>query len=105
MRSNEEICRLLPGNPAYIRLKALRRGVAFSFAAICLGLCAVFMLTAVLAPSALTVPLNAQGTLTSGLLGAIGLILLSWILTGVYIHLANTRFDPLCEGLLEEVRA
>ncbi|KJK25914.1 hypothetical protein UB46_02570 [Burkholderiaceae bacterium 16] len=104
MLSNEEICRRLPGHPDYERLKTLRRRVAFWFAGVCLVLCMGFILTAVLAPTLLAVPLSSKGTLTSGLLCATGLILLSWLLTGAYIHIANTQFDKMCERLISMVR-
>lgn len=104
MLSNDEILRRLPGHPAYERLKTLRRRMAFGFAGICIGLCTAFILTAVFSPAALAVPVNGIGTVTSGLLCATGLILLSWLLTGAYIHIANTRFDAMCTRLLSEVR-
>ena len=63
-----------------------------------------FILTAVLSPASLAVPLNRAGTLTGGVACAIGLIALSWVLTGIYIHIANTRFDASYERLLSEVR-
>ncbi|WP_244138467.1 DUF485 domain-containing protein [Burkholderia stabilis] len=105
MLSNEEICRRLPGHPGYEQLKTQRRHIAFAFAGVCLGLCMTFILAAVLSPGSLAVPLNREGTLTSGVAYATGLILLSWILTGIYIHIANTRFDAMCEQLLSGVRA
>ncbi|GEQ78152.1 membrane protein [Comamonas testosteroni] len=104
MLSNEEICRRLPGHPGYEQLKAQRRRMAFAFAGVCLGLCMAFILTAVLSPASLAVPLNRAGTLTGGVACAIGLIALSWVLTGIYIHIANTRFDASYERLLSEVR-
>lgn len=104
MLSNEEICRRLSGLPEYERLKSQRRRLAFACAGLCLGLCAGFILAAVLWPAALAHPLNDQGTVTSGLLYAVGLILLSWLLTGAYIHIANSRFDPMRDRLLAQVR-
>jgi uncharacterized membrane protein (DUF485 family) len=105
MKSNEEIYRQLSSHPEYKKLKSQRRRIAFGFAGVCLGLCMVFILTAVLSPGILAHPLNSQGTLTTGLLCATGLILLSWLLTGAYIHIINTRFDPMFESLLSRVRA
>ncbi|MCO8249856.1 DUF485 domain-containing protein [Comamonas thiooxydans] len=100
MLSNEEICRRLPGHPGYEQLKTQRRRVAFAFASVCLGLCMAFILAAVMSPASLAVPLNREGTLTSGVACATGLIALSWGLTGIYIHIANTRFDAQCKRLL-----
>ena len=100
MLSNEEICRRLPGHPGYEQLKTQRRRVAFAFASVCLGLCMAFILAAVMSPASLAVPLNREGTLTSGVACTTGLIALSWGLTGIYIHIANTRFDAQCTRLL-----
>ncbi|MBL5976266.1 DUF485 domain-containing protein [Comamonas sp. NyZ500] len=90
----------MPGHPGYEQLKTQRRRVAFAFASVCLGLCMAFILAAVMSPASLAVPLNREGTLTSGVACATGLIALSWGLTGIYIHIANIRFDAQCTRLL-----
>jgi uncharacterized membrane protein (DUF485 family) len=42
------------------------------------------------------------GTTTVGIPLGIGVILVGILLTGIYVHRANSRFDPLIRTLVEE---
>ena len=105
MLSHQELSQALSGLQEYEQLKSQRRRLAFACAGICLGLTSLFIVTAIFWPGALSYALDSKGAVTNGMLYAIGLIFVSWLLTGVYIHVANTRFDPLCERVLAKVRA
>ena len=100
MLSNEEICRRLPGHPGYEQLKTQRRRVAFAFASVCLGLCMAFILAAVMSPASLAVPLNREGTLTSGVACATGLIALSWGLTEILFRYEAPALADAANGAL-----
>jgi uncharacterized membrane protein (DUF485 family) len=47
--------------------------------------------------------LSVEGAATIGIPIAIGTILLSWVLTGVYIWWANAKYDELVKKVLEKV--
>jgi len=46
-----------------------------------------------------------SGAITIGIPIAVGTIILSWILTGIYIRWANTRYDVLVNKVKEKVSA
>jgi uncharacterized membrane protein (DUF485 family) len=62
------------------------------------------MLAVAFAPKWLHAPLVEGGHLTVGIPVAAAVIVLSWLLTGWYVHRANTRFDILGAELLEELK-
>ena len=47
--------------------------------------------------------LNVGGSATIGIPIAVGTILGSWVLTGVYIWWANTKYDDLVKKVIEKV--
>lgn len=104
MLSHQELSRKLAGLQEYEQLKSQRRRLAFACAGICLGLTGLLIVTAIFWPGVLTHDLGSGGAVNSGMVYGVGLIFVSWLLTGVYIHVANTRFDPLCERVLTKVR-
>ncbi|MFL9895785.1 MULTISPECIES: DUF485 domain-containing protein [Paraburkholderia] len=69
------------------------------------GLVAYFILIALVAfrPQILRVSV-AQGTSTTvGVVLAVAILALGWIITWIYVHKANSTFDRLSAHLLEEV--
>jgi uncharacterized membrane protein (DUF485 family) len=44
------------------------------------------------------------GKFTIGLVAALGLILLAWILTGIYVHWANNLYNPEVERLKNKLK-
>ena len=101
---DEELERRINKHPLYHHLKQSRRKIAFGCTLACLALCAVYILLVVFAPAKLSIALGAGGTLTIGLAFGLGLLLFSWLMTGIYISVANGRLDNLRDTLLEEVR-
>src|SRR5215211_7871604 len=55
-------------------------------------------------PDALHVPLSEGRVVTIGVPIGAAIILLSWLLTGLYVYRANTAFDALNEQILREAR-
>ena len=44
-----------------------------------------------------------SGSITIGIPIAVGVIVLSWILTGVYIYWANTKYDGMVKSLRDKI--
>jgi uncharacterized membrane protein (DUF485 family) len=44
-----------------------------------------------------------SGAITIGIPIAVGAILLSWILTGIYIRWANTKYDSMVKSLRDKI--
>ncbi|MBA3525311.1 MAG: DUF485 domain-containing protein [Pseudomonadota bacterium] len=60
-----------------------------------------YILLIAFAPEWLAVPIGG-GTTTIGIPIGLGVILCGIALTGVYVHRANSRFDPLIAAIREE---
>jgi uncharacterized membrane protein (DUF485 family) len=44
-----------------------------------------------------------SGSITMGIPIAVGAILLSWVLTGIYIRWANTKYDVMVKNLRDKI--
>lgn len=95
-------CERIRGNPKFLELVSSRSRLAWSLSAAVLGTYYLFMLVVAFAPHWLHVPLGEQRMLTLGMPVGAAIIVVSWLLTGWYVHRANTRFDALGAALLEE---
>lgn len=60
-----------------------------------------YILLIAFAPGMLARPIG-EGATTLGIPLGIGVILFGIVLTGVYVHRANSRFDPLIRQIVEE---
>lgn len=88
--------------PEYIRLVRLRRLWGFSLSAVMLAAYLVFILLIAFKPALLGTPIAAGSVISIGIPLGLGLIVLAVALTGVYVHLSNTLFDPLTEATLKK---
>jgi uncharacterized membrane protein (DUF485 family) len=88
-------------DPRYVRL--VRDRSRFTWALTCLMLLIFFgyILLIAFAREWLAQPIG-EGTTTIGIPLGIGVILAGILLTGIYVHRANTRFDPVVRALTEE---
>ena len=50
-------------------------------------------------------PLSEGSATTIGIPIAVGVILLSWVLTGIYVYWANTSYDTLVKRVREKIGA
>lgn len=88
--------------PRFARLVAARSRFAWTLTAVVLGIYYGYMMVVSFAPQLLAAPLSDGGTLPVGVPVGAAIIVLSWVLTGVYIRRANSEFDALTEQVLEE---
>ncbi|MNF65722.1 Inner membrane protein YjcH [compost metagenome] len=92
-------------NPRYIALARARSRTTWILSALVLAAYFLFMALAACRPDLLHLPLYAGSHLSLGLpLGAL-LILACWLLTGWYVHRANTHYDSLSEQIVKESQA
>lgn len=45
---------------------------------------------------------TGDGHMTYGMVIGLGVILFSFVLTGIYVHIANTKLEPLAKKILDE---
>lgn len=70
-----------------------------------IGLVAYFVLIALVAfwPDVLRLPIKRGATTTVGVVLAVAILVLGWIITWIYVRKANSTFDHLNARLLDEV--
>ena len=92
------------GNPKFRELEVRRSRLAWMLSAIVLAAYYGLMIVVAFWPDALHAPLAEGRVVTIGVPIGAAIILLSWLLTGVYVYRANTAFDALNEQILREAR-
>jgi uncharacterized membrane protein (DUF485 family) len=60
-----------------------------------------FILVIAFAPDMLGVPISEDSTATWGIIIGLGVILFTFVITGIYVHRANTIFDKLLVEVIE----
>lgn len=58
-----------------------------------------YILTIAFAPELLAVKVSADGHTTYGIVAGLGVIIFSFLITGIYVHKANSVLEPLAEKL------
>lgn len=89
-------------NPKYHALVARRSRLALMLSAVVLIAYYAFMMVVAFAPDLLRAPLGEGSALTVGVPVGTAIIVVSWLLTGVYSHFANGPFDQLNNDIVRE---
>ncbi|AST67604.1 DUF485 domain-containing protein [Kosakonia cowanii] len=93
-------------NSAHFReLVEKRQRFAFLLSIIMLIIYVGFIMLIAFAPHWLGTPLHAGTTVTRGIPIGIGVILISFVLTALYVWRANSEFERLTRAVLSEVKA
>lgn len=92
-------------NPKFQTLVKERSRLAWSLTALVLGLYFLYMVIVATAPGLLHTPLQEGGRITLGIPVGAAIIVFSWLMTGVYVSCANTRFDRLSQDVVKESQA
>ena len=98
------VYRRILANPKFRELERRRSQLAWSLASIVLAAYYGLMSVVAFLPGALHVPLAEGRPVTIGVPIGAAVIVLSWVLTGLYVYRANTTFDHLNEQVLQEAR-
>ncbi|WP_448207757.1 DUF485 domain-containing protein [Azospirillum sp. sgz302134] len=89
-------------NPKFKLLVAKRGRLALTLSAIVLVAYYALMMVVAFAPDALRAPLGEGSNLTVGFPIAAVIIVISWLLTGVYSYFANGEFEDLNNEIVAE---
>ena len=92
---SSEVYERIRRNPKFDELVSKRSTFAWTLTAVVLGLYFIFIMIVAFNPTMLAKPIWEGGTATIAWPIGAGLILLFWLLTGVYIRRANSEFDDL----------
>ena len=92
----------IQNNPKYLDLVRRRARMAWTLSAIVCVIFYGFILMIAFAPGVLTEPISAGSVIPLGLPLGVGVILVSCLLTGIYVYEANQVFDPMFEEIVKE---
>ena len=95
----------MQGRPEYSQLVRERSRWTWTILAIILVAYACLMLAIAFRPDWLRIPLAPGAVLTIGWPLAVGAIVVVWLLMGLYVLRANSRFETLKEALLADASA
>ncbi|MDC9613808.1 DUF485 domain-containing protein [Xenorhabdus khoisanae] len=101
---NTDIYQEIENNPRFKELIKKRGRFAWLLSIIMLVLYVGFIFLIAFAPEWLGTPLDESTSMTRGIPVGIGIIFVSFILTGIYVVRANGEFDRLTSTILNEVR-
>ncbi|MBA3576926.1 MAG: DUF485 domain-containing protein [Pseudomonadota bacterium] len=87
-------------NPRYLQLVKERSRFSWTLTGIMLVIFFGYILMIAFAPQILARPIS--GTITLGIPLGIGVILAGILLTGIYVHRANSRYDPMIAQIVRE---
>ena len=102
--NNETVIQQINADPRFQDLVAKRGRFAWMLATIMLTAYFAFILVIAYDPAELGTPLSAGSVTTWGIPAGLGLILLSFVLTGVYVQRANGEFDRITQDILNEAQ-
>ncbi|MBC8946853.1 MULTISPECIES: DUF485 domain-containing protein [Xenorhabdus] len=100
---NADIYQEVENNPRFKELVEKRGRFAGLLSIIMLMLYVGFIFLIAFAPEWLGTPLYEGSSVTRGIPVGIGIIFISFILTGIYVVRANGEFDRLTSTILKEV--
>jgi len=95
---------LIRANPKFRELEAARSRLAWLLSGVVLAAYYALIIVVAFFPDALHVPVAEGATITIGVPIGAAVIVVSWLLTGLYVYRANTTFDELNEQVLREAQ-
>ncbi|MDG4554266.1 MAG: DUF485 domain-containing protein [Candidatus Competibacter sp.] len=88
-------------NPKFDELVARRSRFAWMLTAVVLGIYFVFIMVVAFNPTLLATPIWEGGTASIAWPIGAGMILLFWLMTGLYIRRANGEFDDINSAIVK----
>ena len=88
-------------NPKFDELVAKRSRFAWTLTAVVLGIYFIFIMIVAFNPKLLAIPIFAGGTASIAWPIGAGMILLFWLMTGLYIRRANSEFDEINAAIIK----
>ena len=89
-------------NPRFQELVARRNRFAWTMAIIVLAVYYTYILVIAFKPEVFATPISSDSVISIGIPIGAGIILMSWIMTGIYIRRANNDFDEITRQIKEE---
>jgi uncharacterized membrane protein (DUF485 family) len=99
----DEVTQRILWDPAFVELEQKRNKLGWTLTAITLVIYYGFILLVAFSPSTLAMPIGGM-TMSLGLPLGVGIILVSILVTGIYVRRANSVFDALVEKIKENAK-
>lgn len=87
-------------NDKFRELVSKRSRLSWTLTSLILLVYYSFILVIAFFPDLFGVPVGAGNTITWGIVIGLGVILFTFVITGIYVHRANTEFDKLLHELV-----
>ncbi len=88
-------------NEKFHDLVAQRTKLSWTLAVLILFVYYSFILVIAFTPSIFGIPISETSTITWGIIIGIGVILFTFLITGIYVHRANTIYDELLRNVID----
>ncbi len=99
----QEMIEQVKNNPKYKELISKRSSLAWTLSIIMMVIYYAFILVIAFDPSLLGTKIGS-GVMTVGIPVGIAIIVIAFVLTGIYVKKANTEFDELNRQIKEEIK-
>jgi uncharacterized membrane protein (DUF485 family) len=99
----KDIVERLRSNPKYHEMVSKRNRFGWIMAILMLLIYYAFIMTIAFAPHSLGTPISSTSVITIGIPIGLGVIVIAFLLTGIYVYRANTVFDRMNDELKKEV--
>ncbi len=100
----QHLYRRIYADPEFHELELKRGWFSWCLASILLFTYFTFILIIAFAPHIFAIPVIEGQIITWGIPVALFVIFLSFVLTGIYVYRANTKFDQLVKDVVEHAR-
>ena len=94
----------ISSHPTFLKLTMARTRLGLSLAAVMVVLYFSYILTVALRPAVLGTPVFGGAVVTWGVVAGVALLSLGFVLTAIYVSIANRHFDDLTESLREDMQ-
>jgi uncharacterized membrane protein (DUF485 family) len=98
-----ELAQKIQDSPQFQELVTRRNRLAWSLAIIVLVVYYTYILVIAFNPSVFGTPISSDSVITIGIPIGAGIILMSWLMTGLYVNRANNVYDELTDRIVREV--
>ena len=97
-----EVVEKIQNNAQFQELVARRNRFAWTMSIIVLVVYYTYILVIAFKPEVFATPISSTSIISIGIPIGAGIILFSWIMTGIYIRRANNEFDEMTKQIQEE---
>jgi len=98
-----ELAQKIQDSPQFKELVTRRNRLAWTLAIIVLAVYYTYILVIAFNPTVFGTPISSESVISIGIPIGAGIIVLCWLLTGLYVNRANNVYDELTDRILLEV--